>query len=204
MRFNNFAESSLDILVIFNLLVADYASELMAREAILLQVMDLLKEAGAEFAFPTRTLYLDSIQSQSSPKSDQDFLGVADRVLTAHRVPVRLQIYDGCRGDLADTISASGSSPGTNKGESSAPSYAECPVPGSPDRPSCGGLGSISAEGPQTAAPASARRGSKSRPAARGQTHAWSRISVIWRPSPKADCPKSTQARTRFAGERLG
>ena len=79
-RRNTFAESSLDILVIFNLLVADYASELMAREAILLQVMDLLKEAGAEFAFPTRTLYLNSIQSQSSPKSDQDFLGVADRV----------------------------------------------------------------------------------------------------------------------------
>ncbi len=79
VRFNNFAESSLDILVIFNLLVVDYASELMAREAILLQVMDLVKDAGAEFAFPTRTLYLDFIQSQSSPKADQDFLGVADR-----------------------------------------------------------------------------------------------------------------------------
>ena len=79
-RRNTFAESSLDILVIFNLLVVDYASELMAREAILLQVMDLVKEAGVEFAFPTRTLYLNSIQSQSSPKTDQDFLGVADRV----------------------------------------------------------------------------------------------------------------------------
>ena len=77
---NKFAESSLDILVIFNLLVVDYASELMAREAILLQVMDLVKEAGAEFAFPTRTLYVDSIQGQSSPKADQDFLGVADQI----------------------------------------------------------------------------------------------------------------------------
>ena len=80
VRFNNFAESSLDILVIFNLLVEDYASELMAREAILLQVMDLVKEAGAEFAFPTRTLYVNSIQGQSSPKADQDLLSVADQI----------------------------------------------------------------------------------------------------------------------------
>jgi MscS family membrane protein len=80
VRFNNFAESSLDILLIFNLLVEDYASELMAREAILLQVMDLVKEAGVEFAFPTRTLYLDSIPSQSSSRADQDLLGVAGRI----------------------------------------------------------------------------------------------------------------------------
>jgi MscS family membrane protein len=80
VRFNNFAESSLDILLIFNLLVEDYASELMAREAILLQVMDLVKEAGVEFAFPTRTLYLDSIPSQSSPRADQNLLGVAGRI----------------------------------------------------------------------------------------------------------------------------
>ena len=37
VRFNNFAESSLDILVIFNLMVEDYASELREREAVLLR-----------------------------------------------------------------------------------------------------------------------------------------------------------------------
>jgi len=60
VRLNNFAESSLDILVIFNLMVEDYASELREREAVLLQIMDLVKDAGVEFAFPTRTLYIEN------------------------------------------------------------------------------------------------------------------------------------------------
>ncbi len=60
VRFNNFAESSLDILVIFHLLVGDYASELAAREAVLLQIKDLVTKAGVNFAFPTRTLYVDN------------------------------------------------------------------------------------------------------------------------------------------------
>jgi MscS family membrane protein len=46
VRFNNFAESSLDILVIFHLEVEDYASELASREAVLLQTLDLVNEAG--------------------------------------------------------------------------------------------------------------------------------------------------------------
>jgi MscS family membrane protein len=66
VRFNNFAESSLDILVIFHLVVEDYASELASREAVLLQIMDLVNKAGVEFAFPTQTLYVQN-SAQSSP-----------------------------------------------------------------------------------------------------------------------------------------
>ena len=58
VRFNNFGESSLDILVLFHLQVEDYATELREREAVLLQIMDLVKDAGVEFAFPTRTLQI--------------------------------------------------------------------------------------------------------------------------------------------------
>jgi MscS family membrane protein len=58
VRFNNFSDSSLDILVIFHLLVEDYTTELREREALLLRIMDVVKEAGAEFAFPSRTLYI--------------------------------------------------------------------------------------------------------------------------------------------------
>jgi len=60
VRFNNFSESSLDILVIFNLAVADYTSELREREAILLRIMDLMNDHGVEFAFPTRTIQVES------------------------------------------------------------------------------------------------------------------------------------------------
>jgi MscS family membrane protein len=60
VRFNDFAESSLNILVYFYLNVADYTAELQEREAILLQIMDLAKELGVEFAFPTRTLRVET------------------------------------------------------------------------------------------------------------------------------------------------
>lgn len=58
--FNNFSESSLDILVIFHLDIQDYSVELREREAILLQIMDLVNEMGVGFAFPTRTLQIES------------------------------------------------------------------------------------------------------------------------------------------------
>ena len=56
--FNNFSESSLDILVIFHLDVPDLSAELRDREVILLQTMDLMSEMGIAFAFPTRTLQM--------------------------------------------------------------------------------------------------------------------------------------------------
>ncbi len=59
VRFNDFADSSLNILVYFYLNVADYTAELKEREDILLQIMDLAKEIGVEFAFPTRTLRIE-------------------------------------------------------------------------------------------------------------------------------------------------
>jgi MscS family membrane protein len=60
VRFNNFSESSLDILVMFYLDVQDYGVELREREAILLRTMDLVNEIGVEFAFPTRTLQIEA------------------------------------------------------------------------------------------------------------------------------------------------
>jgi MscS family membrane protein len=58
VRFNNFSESSLDILVLFHLEVTDYSTELQEREVILFQTMDLVSELGVAFAFPTRTLQI--------------------------------------------------------------------------------------------------------------------------------------------------
>jgi MscS family membrane protein len=61
VRFNDFGESSLNVLVIFYLIVPDYAAELREREDVLLKIMDLAKELGVEFAFPTRTLHVESM-----------------------------------------------------------------------------------------------------------------------------------------------
>jgi MscS family membrane protein len=60
VRFNNFGESSLDILVIFHLQVDDYTTELKERETVLLRIIDLVKDAGVELAFPTRTLHIEA------------------------------------------------------------------------------------------------------------------------------------------------
>ena len=67
VRFNDFGESSLNILVYFHIETTDYSAELEAREEILLRIMDLAKESGIDFAFPTRTLV---IETPSEPDAD--------------------------------------------------------------------------------------------------------------------------------------
>jgi len=60
VRFNDFGESSLNILVYFHIETTDYSAELESREEILLRIMDLAKELGIDFAFPTRTLVIET------------------------------------------------------------------------------------------------------------------------------------------------
>jgi MscS family membrane protein len=81
VRFNNFGESSLDILVLFHLQVEDYATELREREVVLLQIMDLIKDAGVEFAFPTRTLQIANAAEKVTPRptSDGSLIGFVRR-----------------------------------------------------------------------------------------------------------------------------
>jgi MscS family membrane protein len=78
VRFNDFGESSLNILVIFHLMVADYKNELIQREAILLKIMDLANLLGVEFAFPTRTLYVETSASGKLDAETAVTLNAAD------------------------------------------------------------------------------------------------------------------------------
>jgi MscS family membrane protein len=82
VHFNNFGESSLDILVIFHLQVASYAEELREREAVLLGIMNLLQDVGVELAFPTRTLHWagGAVESTASrPRAVPSPIGFASR-----------------------------------------------------------------------------------------------------------------------------
>jgi MscS family membrane protein len=81
VRLNSLAESSLDILVIFYLLVADYPSELAEREAVLLRIMDLAKAEGVAFAFPTRTLHVGqpAETAASRPAAEATVVGFVGR-----------------------------------------------------------------------------------------------------------------------------
>ena len=67
VRFNDFGESSLNILVYFYIATTDRSTELEVREQVLLQIMDLAKRLTIDFAFPTRTLV---IENQAEPEKD--------------------------------------------------------------------------------------------------------------------------------------
>jgi MscS family membrane protein len=61
VRFNDFGDSSLNVLVIVHLTTDDYGLELKYREEILLQIMALVTGMGIDFAFPTRTLHVETM-----------------------------------------------------------------------------------------------------------------------------------------------
>jgi MscS family membrane protein len=67
VRFNDFGESSLNILVYFYFVVTDLAAELEAREEMLLRIIDLTRELGIDFAFPTRTLVIEAPPEEDLP-----------------------------------------------------------------------------------------------------------------------------------------
>ena len=67
VRFNDFGESSLNILVYFYIETTDYSAELEAREEMLLRIMDLARELGIDFAFPTRTLVIEAPPEEDLP-----------------------------------------------------------------------------------------------------------------------------------------
>ena len=54
-------------MVYFYLETTDYSAELAAREEILLQIMDLTKQLGIDFAFPTRTLLIEAPPEEDLP-----------------------------------------------------------------------------------------------------------------------------------------
>jgi MscS family membrane protein len=60
VRFNDFGESSLNILVYFYLETASYSEELEKRQEILLAIMKLAEQLHIEFASPTRTLLIET------------------------------------------------------------------------------------------------------------------------------------------------
>jgi MscS family membrane protein len=78
VRFNEFGDSSLNILVVFHLDVTSYGEEIKEREKILYDIMALAKELGVEFAFPTRTLHVEAMPATvSSSPAEAAVVGAA-------------------------------------------------------------------------------------------------------------------------------
>jgi MscS family membrane protein len=57
VNFDSFGESSLNIQVLYYIEIVDYAIYLTIKEEINFKIMEIVLENGADFAFPSRTLY---------------------------------------------------------------------------------------------------------------------------------------------------
>jgi MscS family membrane protein len=79
VRFNDFGESSLNILVYFYIETTDYSAELEAREGMLLRIMDFARELGIDFAFPTRTLVIETPPDADVRQSREAFGAILGR-----------------------------------------------------------------------------------------------------------------------------
>jgi MscS family membrane protein len=72
VHFNNFGPHSLDVLVYIFFDVPDWSTELQERHNFLLALLQLAKEVGVEFAFPTQTLHVDSFYKENPRKVGMD------------------------------------------------------------------------------------------------------------------------------------
>ena len=62
--FNGYGDSYLEVMLYCFLEVPDWATELVQRQNIYLEVLRLARELGVEFAFPTRTLHVETLPGQ--------------------------------------------------------------------------------------------------------------------------------------------
>ncbi|MCB1876396.1 MAG: mechanosensitive ion channel family protein [Chromatiales bacterium] len=63
---NDFGSASLDVLVYIFFRTPDWGAELRARHDFLLDVLRLARQQGVRFAYPTQTLYLQNLESDSA------------------------------------------------------------------------------------------------------------------------------------------
>ncbi|MCR1835728.1 mechanosensitive ion channel family protein [Oceanobacillus caeni] len=66
VRFDEYKESSLDILLYFFTKTTVWGEYLKVKEEINYQILDIVREEGAEFAYPTRKLYIENDSSDDS------------------------------------------------------------------------------------------------------------------------------------------
>ena len=69
VRFTEFGASSLDVLVRCNVNIPGWNEWAAEREEINLAIMDIVESMGLSMAFPSTSLYVESLPTQKSPMS---------------------------------------------------------------------------------------------------------------------------------------
>ena len=70
--FNQFGASSLDIMLYFFLKVPNWNEELVQRQNIFLEIVNLAKELGVDFAFPTQSLHVETFPEKEPVRQPHD------------------------------------------------------------------------------------------------------------------------------------
>ncbi len=70
VRFIGFGASSLDLEVFAYVTTRDWSEFLGIREEVFLRIMDIVKESGTGFAFPSQTLYLAQDHGPNAPRTE--------------------------------------------------------------------------------------------------------------------------------------
>jgi MscS family membrane protein len=65
VRFISFGASSLNIEVFAQILTNDFLQFLAIQEELMLQIMDIVAAHGCSFAFPSQSLYIESISGDA-------------------------------------------------------------------------------------------------------------------------------------------
>lgn len=69
VNFNSFGASSLDFFVYTFTKTTDWVEYHEVKQKVLLEILEIIHQHGADCAFPTRTLHLDSVPAQLSAQN---------------------------------------------------------------------------------------------------------------------------------------
>ncbi|MYD10436.1 MAG: mechanosensitive ion channel family protein [Chloroflexi bacterium] len=72
VHFVDFNASSLDVRVIAQVLLADFREFTAKREAVYLDIMEIVESLGMSFAFPSRSLYIESAPDNAAAQTQAD------------------------------------------------------------------------------------------------------------------------------------
>lgn len=89
--FNQFADSSLNIMVYCFTKTTVWAEWLAAQQDVYLKIIDIVQSHGADFAFPSQTLYMDNITPPDQWSLNQTSLALSTRVTP---VPITLMLHN--------------------------------------------------------------------------------------------------------------
>ncbi len=112
VEFHGFGDSTLNVLLYCFMVCKDWNEELRIRGHLNLEILNIAKELGVSFAFPTQTLHIDTMASSgghnashSGPSSDEDLAKIVDGFAKSGN----LQNYRGS--DIADRYDCDASWP---------------------------------------------------------------------------------------------